>query len=116
MLIVRHESDLMAKSAHIIKALYDLDIIEEEAILAWGEKPSSKYVNKNKAKEIIDVCAPVITWLKEAEEESDDDESEHDDIEVYLVWFLLFLMISVRKRTPWYQFGYARRSHRDWRP
>lgn len=79
-LIVNHESELLAKSAHIVKSLYDLDIVDEEVILAWAEKPSSKYVKKNKSKEIIDVCAPVIEWLKEAEEESDEEEEDDDEV------------------------------------
>lgn len=37
-LIIKYESILLPKAAHIIKGLYDNDICEEEAILAWGEK------------------------------------------------------------------------------
>lgn len=39
-------------------------------------QPSSKYVVKTKAKEIIQKCEAFITWLKEAEEESSDEDSE----------------------------------------
>lgn len=81
--IVRHKDSLMARAPHIIKALYDLDICEEEAILKWAEKPSSKYVSKSQAKAIIAACEPVINWLKEAEEETedeDDDEDEDDEV------------------------------------
>lgn len=79
-LIVKHEEALFAKAAHIIKALYDTDICEEEALIAWGEKPSSKYVSKSQAKKIIEKCEPVLTWLKEAEEDTEED-SEDDAIE-----------------------------------
>ena len=40
--IHKHNDELLSKSAHIIKSLYDSDICEEEVLLAWGEKPSSK--------------------------------------------------------------------------
>lgn len=75
-LIAKHEKDLLQFAPHIIKSLYDHDICTEEAILAWAEKPSSKYVAKTKAKEIIQKCEAFITWLKEAEEESSDEDSE----------------------------------------
>lgn len=76
--IHKHESELLAKSAHIIKSLYDEDICQEEALLAWGEKPSSRYVSKSFAKKIIEQAQPVLTWLKEAEEETEDEESDDE--------------------------------------
>lgn len=75
--IHKHNEELLSKSAHIIKSLYDSDICEEEALLAWGEKPSSKYISKSFAKKIIENAQPVLTWLKEAEEETED-ESDDD--------------------------------------
>lgn len=77
-LIMKHEAVLLPKAAHIIKGLYDNDICEEEAILAWGDKPSSKYVTKTQSKKIIQKCEAVLTWLREAEEEDDDDESDDE--------------------------------------
>lgn len=74
--IAKHENLLMAKSAHVIKALYDNDICEEEALLNWGDKPSSKYVSKSLARKIIENAQPVLTWLREAEEESEDDSDD----------------------------------------
>uniref|UniRef100_A0A1I7XFG9 Eukaryotic translation initiation factor 5 n=1 Tax=Heterorhabditis bacteriophora TaxID=37862 RepID=A0A1I7XFG9_HETBA len=79
-LINRHEDVLLAKAAHIIKALYDTDIVEEESLLSWGEKPSSKYVSKTQANKIIEKCEPVLTWLREAEEEDDEEEGSDDEI------------------------------------
>ncbi|ULT86642.1 hypothetical protein L3Y34_006388 [Caenorhabditis briggsae] len=76
--IHRYEDDLLTKSAHIIKSLYDADICEEEVLLSWGDKPSSKYVSKSFAKKIIENAQPVLKWLKEAEEESE--EESDDDI------------------------------------
>jgi translation initiation factor 5 len=78
-LIFAKKEALLAKSAHILKALYDNDVCEEEVILAWGAKPGSKYVKKEFAKELIKMCEPVLKWLEEAEE---DTESEEDDVAV----------------------------------
>ncbi|KIH67132.1 domain found in IF2B/IF5 [Ancylostoma duodenale] len=80
-LIIKHEAILLPKAAHIIKALYDNDICEEEAILAWGDKPSSKYVTKTQSKKIVQKCEAVLTWLREAEEEDDDEEESNDEVE-----------------------------------
>jgi translation initiation factor 5 len=74
--VLEKHPDLMSRAPHIIKALYDLDLCGEESILLWGSKPSSRFVKKETAKEIIKLCEPILTWLKEAEEET---ESEDDD-------------------------------------
>ena len=44
---------------------------------------SKKYVNEEVAKQIHEKVAPVITWLRTAEEESDEEEDDDDeDVEV----------------------------------
>uniref|UniRef100_A0A8R1Y0Z8 Eukaryotic translation initiation factor 5 n=1 Tax=Onchocerca volvulus TaxID=6282 RepID=A0A8R1Y0Z8_ONCVO len=75
-LISKHFDILLPKSAHIIKALYDTDVVEEEVLLAWGEKPSKKYVKKKLCAEIISKAQPVLDWLKNAEEDESDDEDD----------------------------------------
>ena len=35
-----HKKALLPKVAHILKTCYDLDIIDEEVILKWGERVS----------------------------------------------------------------------------
>jgi len=67
---------LMAKVPKILKAFYDLDILDEEVIIDWDDKVSKKYVSKEVAKEIHEKAKPVIVWLKEAEEESSEEEEE----------------------------------------
>lgn len=37
-LVAERKGQLMGKMAHIIKALYDSDLCEEETLLSWGEK------------------------------------------------------------------------------
>lgn len=75
-LIVSHEDVLIPKAAHIVKALYDNDVCVEDAILAWGEKATSKFVQKSKAKKILEVCEKFLIWLREADEESSEDEDD----------------------------------------
>jgi translation initiation factor 5 len=78
-LIEKNKSQLLKCAPHIIKKLYDEDLVEEEVLLAWGQKPSSKYINKGFAKEIITRCQPVLKWLEEAEEDSEEESDEDDD-------------------------------------
>lgn len=65
-----HQAQLISKIPHILKEMYDADLLEEEVIISWSEKASKKYVSKDLAKEIRVKAEPFIKWLKEAEEES----------------------------------------------
>lgn len=80
-LIMRHVETLLPKSAHIIKALYDNDVVEEEILLAWGEKPSKKYVKKKLCEDIINKAKPVLEWLRDAEEDDEDDDEDDGAVE-----------------------------------
>lgn len=79
-----HQAQLLSKIPHILKEMYDADLLEEEVIISWAEKPSKKYVSKELAKDIRTKAEPFIKWLKEAEEESsgDDEDEEDENIEV----------------------------------
>lgn len=68
--------DLLPRVALIIKALYDNDVLSEEALLAWHESPpeSSWLSSKEVATEVRKKVTPVIEWLKDAEEESESEE------------------------------------------
>merc|ERR1712209_75762 len=79
--IETHKDVLLPKVAHILKAFYDEDIIDEEVILEWAKKVSKKYVSKELSEQIHKKAEPFITWLKEAEEESDDDEDSDVELE-----------------------------------
>ncbi|KAJ1332531.1 hypothetical protein BSLG_008833 [Batrachochytrium salamandrivorans] len=70
--------ELLPKVALILKALYDADLIEEEVILAWGDKPSKKYVDRKISKDIRVRAEPFLTWLREAEEDDDEDEDDEE--------------------------------------
>ena len=58
----------------MLQSLYDLDIVAEEAILQWADEKGTDAADQAFVKK----AQPFITWLKEAEAESSDDESEDD--------------------------------------
>ncbi|CAG5127375.1 unnamed protein product [Candidula unifasciata] len=82
-LLAKEYPELMAKTSHILKALYDLDILEEAVILEWAKKPSKKYVSKEQCTQIQKEAHAFVTWLEQAEEESDEEEEEGDDEIIY---------------------------------
>ncbi|XP_055879053.1 eukaryotic translation initiation factor 5-like [Biomphalaria glabrata] len=72
-LITREYPDLLPKTSHILKVLYDFDILEESVIVEWGKKPSKKYVSKEESTQILKEAQVFVKWLEEAEEESDEE-------------------------------------------
>ncbi|KAM3176387.1 hypothetical protein ACTXT7_006597 [Hymenolepis weldensis] len=77
-LVEKHEKVLLPKAVHIVHALYDNDIVEEETIFNWFEKNLAKrYVSKAMVPKFNKACEPFLTWLKTAEEESDEEEEEN---------------------------------------
>ncbi|XP_060532170.1 eukaryotic translation initiation factor 5 [Cylas formicarius] len=77
--VALHRDVLMPRVPALLKVLYDLDVLQEAAILEWDEKVSRKYVSKEVSQEIHDKAAPFVKWLKEADEESSESEEESDD-------------------------------------
>jgi len=71
---------LLPRVPIILKQFFEEDILEEDCILEWSKKVSKKYVSKDMATKIHEKAAPFITWLKEAEEESE--ESSDDGLEL----------------------------------
>lgn len=57
----------------ILVKLYDEELISEEVIVNWGSKVSKKYVPRDVSKKVRKAAKPFITWLQEADEESDDE-------------------------------------------
>ena len=55
-------------------------------------QPSKKKVDKEKAREIRDKVAPVIEWLKTAEEETDEEEDD-DDSKTWILMHVIFLFL-----------------------
>jgi len=67
----------------ILKSLYDLDILEEEHLLAWGTADairgpySSKALSDDQLQELRTASKPFMDWLEQAE--VDDDEDDDDE-------------------------------------
>lgn len=73
-----HADKLLDKVAGIWKLFYDTDILEEKTILEWSEKVSKKYVSKDVSEKIHEKAKPFIQWLREADEESSEEEEDSD--------------------------------------
>ncbi|XP_048734668.1 eukaryotic translation initiation factor 5-like [Ostrea edulis] len=81
-----HKEELLPKVPHVLKTLYDLDIIDEEVLLEWDKKVSKKYVDKKVSAEIHEKATPFINWLKEAEEDDSEEEEEEEEDQVEVVY------------------------------
>lgn len=71
--------DRVKETALVLKALYDLDLVEDEIIVAWGGKEDAgKILNVpvEASKAMRKVAAPVVDWLQEDEDEEDDEDDE----------------------------------------
>jgi translation initiation factor eIF-2B subunit epsilon len=62
--------------AAMLQQLYNLDVLEEEGILAWWEDDRAS--EGSSMSEVKDKCRILVEWLQNAEEE-DDDSDESDD-------------------------------------
>ncbi|XP_061717943.1 eukaryotic translation initiation factor 5 isoform X2 [Cydia pomonella] len=65
----------------LFELLYDLDIVEEKAIVEWFNKPSRKALSKEVAAEVRRRAQPFLDWLQQAEEDSDEDDEGELEIE-----------------------------------
>ncbi|CAL1536946.1 unnamed protein product [Lymnaea stagnalis] len=86
-LLAKEYPELVPKTSHILKVLYDLDILEEAVILEWGKKPTKKYVSKEESTQILKEAQAFVKWLEEAEEETDeDDENDENEEDVEIIY------------------------------
>jgi len=70
------EQTLLKSVPHILKSLYDEDILEEEELYKWDDAPSKGTVAQVKAAGKI-----FVDWLRNAEEESEGEGEEEEDSE-----------------------------------
>ena len=62
--------------AKILHLLYDADVLSESAILAWADEKDGA---DEKDLIFLKKAAPFVRWLREAESETEDDESSDED-------------------------------------
>ncbi|KNC52409.1 eukaryotic translation initiation factor 5 [Thecamonas trahens ATCC 50062] len=77
-----HRDALLKYVAHILKHLYELDLVDEEVMLKWAGKKSSKFVLNKISVEVKTAGAQFLDWLAEADDEysyEDDDEDDGED-------------------------------------
>lgn len=78
-IVALHRDALMAKVPGLLKLLYDIDILSEQAVIEWADKVSKKYVPREVSQEIHKQAEPFVKWLQEADtEESDSDEEDEN--------------------------------------
>lgn len=57
----------------LLKVMYELDIISEQALLVWAEEKEHATEHE---KRFLRLAAPFLEWLEDAEEESSEDDSD----------------------------------------
>jgi len=77
----RFPDTLLPRTAHVLKSLYDNDLVDEAVIIDWHKKGSKKILGKELAQQLHNKAAPFVTWLQEAEEESGSEEESDEDEE-----------------------------------
>lgn len=81
MTIKDFEKELLPKVPHILKELFDLDLVDENVFYDWHAKGNKKFVGKELTENIRNRAAAFIKWLREAEEEESSEESDDEDDE-----------------------------------
>ena len=56
--------------------MYELEIISEQALLVWAEEKEHATEHE---KRFLELAAPFLEWLEEAEEESESEDEESDE-------------------------------------
>ncbi|PHH83365.1 hypothetical protein CDD83_2998 [Cordyceps sp. RAO-2017] len=62
--------------AALLQQLYALDILDEDAILAWWA--DDRALQGDGMAALRDKCRVLVEWLENAEEEDDDDDDDDD--------------------------------------
>ena len=70
-----HSHTLLSCAPQVLKLLYDEEVLEEDAVLAWADE---KTMAEEDERKYLQKAAAFVAWLREAEseEESGSDTSE----------------------------------------
>ncbi len=63
--------------AALLQQLYNLDVLEEDGILAWWE--DERAADGENMTTVKERCRVLVEWLENADEEDSDEESEDED-------------------------------------
>eukprot|EP00488_Nonionellina_sp_1-RS-2012_P000337 TRINITY_DN10960_c0_g1_i1.p1 TRINITY_DN10960_c0_g1~~TRINITY_DN10960_c0_g1_i1.p1 ORF type:complete len:140 (-),score=46.11 TRINITY_DN10960_c0_g1_i1:120-509(-) len=83
----RNPDALLGKVYKILECLYDEDIVSEDDILLWAERPTHQamFVEKEDAETIREKATPFVQWLRDNDDsDSDDDDGDDDNDQDYL--------------------------------
>ncbi|KAK4456070.1 putative eukaryotic translation initiation factor 5 protein [Podospora aff. communis PSN243] len=69
--LLKEHPEMLEKVVKILQLYYDRELVSEAVFMKWGTKASKKYVDLAVSKKVRRAAEPFITWLAEAEEESD---------------------------------------------
>ncbi|KAG0237775.1 nudix (nucleoside diphosphate linked moiety X)-type motif 2 [Mortierella sp. GBA43] len=61
-LLVKQRPNMMGRAPHVMKVLYDTELVDEDVMLSWYDLPTTDRELKKK-------CEVFVTWLRSAEEE-----------------------------------------------
>ena len=75
-LVGKAQPKLLPALPTILHQIYSNEIVSEEAITKWGSKPSKKYVDLATSKKVRKAAESFLTWLEEAEDESEAEDDE----------------------------------------
>jgi len=74
--------DRMKEYPQILKVLYDEDVIDDEIIVGWYQKPAASQkalgIAPEKGEDVRKVCEAFAEWLQEDDEESDEEDEEEE--------------------------------------
>lgn len=70
--------ELVSQVPKILMTLYDNDLVSEDVIRDWGTHVSKKYVDKETSRNIRKAARPFLKWLDEADEDSDEEDSDEE--------------------------------------
>ena len=62
----------------LLHALYEADVVEEEALLAWADEKRDADASERR---FLEKAAPLIAWLREASSEEEEEDGDEDDEE-----------------------------------